>query len=62
MVEGLCKRCNKFRKLAGSWCEECASEAEARRNPLNEEREKFSKDEMQKIMSERRYDKKFWKP
>lgn len=62
MVEGICKKCGKFRRLNGGWCEVCSSEAEAKKSLLNDERERFSKDELKVLMNERRHDKKFWSP
>lgn len=60
MVKGVCKKCNRFLELAGGWCVECSSEAEAKKNPLNEKRERLSKEEMRQEMAEKRRDKSFW--
>lgn len=60
MMFGKCRKCGKKDKLQGGLCEDCASEEEAKFNPLNDEREKFSKEELQREIQERRRDKKFW--
>ncbi|MEW6295304.1 MAG: hypothetical protein AB1467_03330 [Candidatus Diapherotrites archaeon] len=60
MVRGICRKCNRKEDLRGGLCEDCASEEEAKRNPLNETREKLTKEELEKQMAEKRHDKRFW--
>jgi len=57
---GNCKKCGKREELKGGMCEDCKSEEEASRNPLNVKREKLSREELERIMAEKRRDKRFW--
>ena len=57
---GKCRKCDKRDELRGGLCEDCTEEEEAKRIPTGKKREKLSKEEIQKEISEKRRDKKFW--
>ncbi|MBU2100039.1 MAG: hypothetical protein ABH850_05945 [Candidatus Micrarchaeota archaeon] len=57
---GKCRKCDKRDELRGGLCEDCQEEEEAKRLPLNETREKLSKEDIEQEIAEKRRDKKFW--
>ena len=61
MVFDYCKKCGERKHLRGGLCEDCSSEKDAQRmKTILGERERASKEDVEREIAEKKRDKKFW--